>query len=154
MLGQAPWEIHYCWLHSCLHRLLLNVVKQSDATSQEHFLSSSFEAVILEMFSHFHFLLYQFTELKNTVECNCSMLICWECTAYVLWRITISLCPMSYVVLIDILKVLLDHLDKPYSDCLVNLRDQEHVDAYQEIHGTNYSMRVMSTQNYCNCNQI
>ena len=46
------------------------------------------------------------------------------------------------------LKVLLDHLDKPYSDCLVNLRDQEHVDAYQEIHGTNYSMRVMSTQNY------
>ena len=55
---------------------------------------------------------------------------------------------MSSVALFDILKVLLDHLDKPYSDCLVNLRDQEHVDAYQEIHGTNYSMRVMPAQKY------
>ena len=71
---------------------------------------------------------------------------------YTLWHYYHIL--MSSVALFDILKVLLDHLDKPYSDCLVNLRDQEHVDAYQEIHGTNYSMRVMSTQNYCNCNQI
>ena len=93
------------------------------------------------VFSFSFFLVYQFI-----VKYNFLMLICWECTAYTLWHITISLCLRSHVVLIYIFKVLLDHLDKPYSDCLVNLRDQAHVDAYQEIHGTNYSMRVMPAQ--------
>ena len=132
----TPVDIDFYWS-------LWNRVTQP---SRRIFVIILWSSYIRYVFSFSSFLLYQFTELKNTVEYNYSMLIGWECTACALWHITISLCPMSYVALIDILKVLLDHLDKPYSDCLVNLRDQEHVDAYQEIHGTNYSMRVMPAQ--------
>ena len=40
------------------------------------------------------------------------------------------------------MKVLVDHLDHPYSKCLLELQNQEHVDAYQEAYKTNYTTQV------------
>ena len=49
------------------------------------------------------------------------------------------------------LKMVLDHLGHPYSKCLMELQDQQDIDAYQEMHKTNYTTQVRPIQCLATC---